>query len=204
MTEYEKMLSGHMYNAYDAELRVLSTRARRLVEKFANTDDTDLEARQAVLRELLGACGKDPYMLNASFDYGINTYIGDNFTANFNFTVLDCAEVHIGNDVLIGPNCTLATPVHPLLPEQRNIRVNPETGLREMYEYAKPITIGDNVWIASNVVVGAGVTIGEGAVIGAGSVVTRDIPPYSLAVGVPCRVIRKISEEDRLADEAII
>ena len=99
--------------------------------------------------------------------------------------------------VMIGPNVTLATPMHPFLPEERNIRKR-EDGSFYNLEYAKPITIKDNCWLASNVVVCGGVTIGEGCVIGAGSVVTRDIPPYSLAAGNPCRVIRKITEKDHM------
>ena len=98
---------------------------------------------------------------------------------------------------MIGPNVTLATPMHPFLPEERNMRTR-EDGSVYSLEYAKPITIKDNCWLASNVVVCGGVTIGEGCVIGAGSVVTRDIPAYSLAAGNPCRVIRKISEKDRM------
>ena len=100
---------------------------------------------------------------------------------------------------MIGPNVTLATPMHPFLPEERNSRKR-EDGSFYNFEYAKPITIKDNCWLASNVVVCGGVTIGEGCVIGAGSVVTRDIPPYSLAAGNPCRVIRKITEKDHMSD----
>ena len=99
-------------------------------------------------------------------------------------------EIHIGDNVMIGPNVTLATPMHPFLPEERNSRKR-EDGSFYNLEQAKPITIKDNCWLASNVVVCGGVTIGEGCVIGAGSVVTRDIPPYSLAAGNPCRVIRQ-------------
>ena len=101
--------------------------------------------------------------------------------------------------IAVGPNVTLATPMHPLLPEERNIRKR-EDGNFYNLEYAKPITIKDNCWLESNVVVCGGVTIGEGCVIGAGSVVTKDIPPYSLAVGNPCRVIRKITEKDHMPD----
>ena len=129
------------------------------------------------------------------FDYGCNTFFGKFSSANFNFRCLDVCEIHIGDNVMIGPNVTLATPMHPLLPEERNIRKR-EDGSFYNLEYAKPITIKDNCWLASNVVVCGGVTIGEGGVVGAGSVVTRDIPPYSLAVGNPCRVIRKITEKD--------
>ena len=98
---------------------------------------------------------------------------------------------------MIGPNVTLATPMHPLLPEERNIQKREDGSIYNL-EYAKPITIKDNCWLASNVVVCGGVTIGEGCVIGAGSVVTKDIPPYSLAAGNPCRVIRQITEKDRM------
>ena len=129
--------------------------------------------------------------------YGCNTFFGKFSSANFNFTCLDVCEIHIGDNVMIGPNVTLATPMHPLLPEERNIRKR-EDGSFYNLEYAKPITIKDNCWLASNVVVCGGVTIGEGCVIGAGSVVTRDIPSGSLAAGNPCRVIRKITENDHL------
>ena len=105
--------------------------------------------------------------------------------------------MHIGDNVMIGPNVTLATPMHPLLPEERNFRQD-TNGRWYNLEYAKPITIEDNCWLASNVVVCGGVTIGEGSAIGAGSVVTRSIPPHSLAVGNPCRVIRPLTEADRM------
>ncbi len=104
------------------------------------------------------------------------------------------------DDVFMGPNVTLATPMHPLLPEERNVRRRPDGGFYNL-EYAKPITIEDNCWLASNVTVCGGVTIGEGCVIGAGSVVTRSIPAHSLAAGNPCRVIRTLTEEDRMNGE---
>ena len=125
------------------------------------------------------------------------TTIGENTFANFNFTVLDTCPVHIGNNVFIGPNVSLVTPMHPFRYQERNIKFKPD-GTAYDDEYAKPITIGDNCWLASNVVVTGGVTIGEGCVIGAGSVVTKDIPPHSLAVGNPCKVIRQITEADSI------
>ena len=131
------------------------------------------------------------------FDYGCNTYFGKFSGTNFNFTCLDVCPVHIGDNVMIGPNVTLATPMHPLLPEERNVRQR-EDGSYYNLEYAKPITIENDCWLASNVVVCGGVTIGEGSVIGAGSVVTRSIPPHSLAAGNPCRVIRQLTEADRM------
>jgi maltose O-acetyltransferase len=105
--------------------------------------------------------------------------------------------VTIGDNVLIGPNVTIATPMHPLVPEERNVREREDGSLYNL-EYAKPITIEQNCWLAANVVVCGGVTIGEGSVIGAGSVVTRDIPPHSIAAGNPCRVIRQVTDDDRM------
>ena len=161
-------------------------------------DEDCSEEQMQILRELLSATEELPYLqAPVYFDYGCNTFFGKFSSANF--TCLDVCEIHIGENVVIGPNVTLATPMHPLLPEERNIRKR-EDGCFYNLEYAKPITIKDNCWLASNVVVCGGITIGEGCVIGAGSVVTRDIPPYSLAVGNPCRVIRKITEKDHMPD----
>ena len=132
------------------------------------------------------------------FDFGKNIKMGRNSYANFNFTALDICEITIGDNVFIGPNVSLLTPLHPLCWQDRNPYFNEKTGNVTDREYGAPITIGDNCWIAGNVTVCAGVTIGEGCVIGAGSVVTRDIPANSLAFGNPCRVSRKITEADRL------
>lgn len=111
--------------------------------------------------------------------------------------ILDCAPVTIGDDVFFGPNCSVVTPVHPLLNEERKQKTKPD-GTLYTAEYAKPIKIGSGCWLASNVTVCGGVTIGENCVIAAGSVVTRDIPPNSLAAGVPCKVIRQLSEKDSI------
>ena len=198
-SEKEKMISGEIYDAYDEELCQLRDRCRKLVTQLNGLDIAEQEERQKLLSELLGKTGKNPFMLNTQFDYGFNTCIGDEFSANFNFVVLDCGPVRIGDHVLIGPNVTIATPVHPLVAQERNFQVDKE-GRRHLYEYAKPITIGNNVWIASNVVITGGVTIGDNCVIGAGSVVTKDIPANSLAVGSPCHVMREITEKDRMGD----
>lgn len=197
LTEKEKMLQGMIYDAYDPELCKIRENVRKQITQFNCIDTSEIEKRENLLQNILGSCGKNVFMLDAQFDYGCNTFIGDEFSSNFNFVVLDCASVKIGNNVLIGPNVTIATPVHPLLPEQRNFMYD-ENGNRHLYEYAKPITIGNNVWIASNVTICAGVTIGDGCVIGAGSVVTKDIPSNVLAVGVPCKGIRNITAEDRI------
>lgn len=198
VTEREKMVAGLLYDPSDAELTALLVKARKLARRYNQIDEDDVEHRLAVLRELLPNTEHLPGLqAPVYFDYGCNTSFGLNSGANFNFTCLDVCPVHIGDNVFIGPNVTLATPMHPLLPEERNAHQRPD-GSWHNVEYARPITIEDDCWLASNVVVCGGVTIGEGSVIGAGSVVTRDIPPHSLAVGNPCRVVREITKADRM------
>ena len=198
MTEKEKMLAGQLYDPSDAELTALLIKARKLARRYNQTDEDEPEQRSAILRELLPNSPNVPSLqAPIYFDYGCNTTFGRFSGANFNFTCLDVCPVHIGDNVMIGPNVTLATPMHPLLPEERNVRQRPDESWYNL-EYARPITIENNCWLASNVVVCGGVTIGEGSVIGAGSVVTRDIPAHSLAVGNPCRVIRTLTEADRM------
>ena len=155
----------------------------------------------AIFSELTGKEVDKSFRMFPPFytDCGKNINIGKNFYSNFNFTVLDCGNVTIGDDVFIGPNVSILTPVHPFRWQQRNIRFK-EDGTPFNYEYAKPVTIGNNCWLAGNVTVIGGVTIGEGCVIGAGSVVTRDIPANSLAVGNPCRVLRQITEKDDIQE----
>ena len=196
MNEREKMIRGELYNPADDELYTLRTKAHRLCADYNKLYDTDEAARDSLLRELLPNCTFDDYFYLQGpiyFDYGINTYIGKGFYANFNFTVLDVCPVRIGDNVLIGTNVSLLTPTHPMRWQERNPRIM-EDGSAVMLEAAKPITIGNNCWIAGSVTVTGGVTIGDGCVIGAGSVVTRDIPANSFAAGVPCRVIRQIEQ----------
>ena len=197
MTEKEKMISGRLYCPEDAELKAMRQKAHRLSMEYNQTAETEAERREAILAELVPERGKNVYLQGpVQFDYGVFTSIGENSYANFNFTVLDCAPVKIGKNVFMGPNVSLYTPVHPMHPDDRNPFPLGD-GIADL-EAAKPITIGDNCWLAGNVTVCGGVTIGEGCVIGAGSVVTRDIPPRSFAAGVPCRVIRAITDEDRM------
>lgn len=196
MTETEKMLAGKLYDPTDPALAKQRMLAHRLSKEYNDTLEDEEEKRAAILGQLLPTLGKGSFLQGpVQFDYGVYTAIGAKCYANFNFTVLDCCPVTIGNDVFFGPNCTIATPMHPFLSAERNMRVREDGTLYDL-EYAKPITIGDGCWLAANVTVCGGVTIGEGCVIGAGSVVTRDIPPNSLAAGNPCRVIREITEAD--------
>lgn len=198
MSEKEKMLAGMLYDASDPELVTLLVKARRLARRYNQIDEDEVEIKEAILKELLPNSKNLPGMqAPVYFDYGCNTTFGKFCGTNFNFTCLDVCPVTIGDNVLFGPNVTLATPMHPLVPEERNVRQR-EDGSYYALEYAKPITIESNCWIAANVIVCGGVTIGEGSVIGAGSVVTRDIPPHSLAAGNPCRVIREITDADRM------
>lgn len=197
MNEKEKMLAGKIYDPTDEELTKLRTKAHRLSQRY-NTLFEDDELRDTVIDELILNKGKGVYLQGpVYFDYGVFTSFGENCYANFNFTVLDVCPVNIGNNVFFGPNCSLMTPMHPFRWQERNIKFK-EDGTAYDDEYAKPINIGDNCWIAANVVITGGVTIGEGCVIGAGSVVTRDIPANSLASGNPCKVIREITEKDSI------
>ncbi len=196
MTEREKMLAGRLYDPTDEELTKLRLNVRRLCERYNASSCDEPELRAELLRAILGKCGEDAYMEpDIRFDYGCNTFVGKNFFANYNCVILDVAPVHIGDDVMFGPNVTIATPVHPLLARERKMRTRGD-GSKYDLEYAKPITIEEGAWLAAGVIVTGGVTIGKGAVIGAGSVVTRDIPAGVIAAGVPCRTIRPLSEKD--------
>lgn len=198
MTEKEKMLAGKIYDPSDETLASLRMNAHKLSQRYNNTFEDEEQLRKAIMDELVPNRGKGTYLQGpVYFDYGVFTTFGESCFANFNFTVLDCCPITIGDNVFFGPNCTVAAPVHPFLPEERKMKIKPD-GTAYDDEYAKPIVIGSNCWIASNVVIAGGVTIGEGCVIGAGSVVTRDIPPNSLAAGNPCRVIREITEKDSI------
>ncbi len=197
MTEKEKMLSGMLYDPGLDGLPEMRTRAHDLCRLYNTLSEND-EKRQEILSGLLPQCGENVYLQGPiQFDYGHFTEIGANSYANFNFTCLDCAPVTIGKNVFMGPNVSLLTPKHPLRCEERNLFRTVDGRLTDL-EYAKPIVIGDNCWLAGNVTVCGGVTIGEGCVIGAGSVVTRNIPPHTLAVGIPCRPLRPITEADSL------
>ena len=197
MSEKEKMLAGKIYDPTDEELTILRTKAHRLSQHY-NTLFEDDNLRNTIIDELIPSKGEGLYLQGPIyFDYGIFTSFGKNCYANFNFTVLDVCPVNIGSNVFFGPNCSLMTPMHPLRWQERNIKFKDDKTTYDD-EYAKPINIGDNCWIAANVVITGGVTIGEGCVIGAGSVVTKDIPANSLAAGNPCKVIREINEKDSI------
>ena len=184
MTEKEKMLLGEIYNAnYDKELLEERKIAQDLCFEYNNLRPSDSEKRKELIKKIVGKA-KENFLIEQPFwcDYGYNIEIRENFYSNHNLIILDGNKVKFGDNVFIAPNCSFYTAGHPLDVERRN------QGL----EYAKPITIGNNVWIGGNVCVLPGVTIGDNVVIGAGSVVNRDIPSNTVAVGNPCKVIKEI------------
>lgn len=186
MTEKEKMLKGMLYDAnYDPQLIEERLECKELCRDYNELRPKDIAGRNALLRKILGAAG-DGLLVEQPFycDYGYNIRVGKNFFANFNLVILDEAPVTFGDNVFVAPNCGFYTAGHPVDAPERNI------GL----EYARPITVGDDVWIGAGVSVLPGVTIGSNCVIGAGSVVSRDIPSNSIAVGNPCRVIKTIAD----------
>lgn len=188
MTEKELMLSEQLYIANDEELARDFAKAKKLTRILNNTTEEQTDYRKTILKELLGKTGENVYFEPPfHIDYGCNTYVGENFIANYDCIILDVAEVHIGDNVMFGPRVSLYTAGHPIDADVRNSQL----------EYGKKITIGDNVWLGGNTVVTPGVTIGSNVVIGAGSVVTKDIPDNCVAVGVPCKVIRSITDEDK-------
>ena len=188
MSMRERIANGMLFTDMTEGLPEERLRGKELMYDFNHTRPSETEKRQELIRAMFGKVGANVWVEPpVHFAYGRNIFIGDNFYANFNLTIVDDYHVHIGNNVLIAPNVTLSVTGHPVHPELRN------TG--QMYSFA--ITIKDNVWIGSHAVINPGVTIGENTVIGAGSVVTRDIPANVVAAGVPCRVIRPITNRDK-------
>ncbi len=185
MTQKERMLAGKLYRV-DDQLAAEMRQTRELLHQF--NQSLDAAQRQNLLRKLLGGMGENAY-IEPPFrcDYGANIYVGKNFYANFECIILDQCPIQIGDNVFFGPRVSLYSAGHPIDAAVRS------TGL----EFGKPITIGSDVWVGGDTVILGGVTIGSNVVIGAGSVVTKDIPPDCVAVGNPCRVLRKITDEDR-------
>ena len=181
-SERDKMLACELYDPLDPELAAARVRARDLCQDLNATREADEDQRRRILVELFGAGGGEVWMQPPFFcDYGSNIFLGKRVFFNFNCVVLDVCVVRIGDFTLCGPSVQIYTAMHPLEPE-----------LRRTQEFAKPVTIGSDVWIGGAAVICPGVTIGSRSIIGAGSVVTRDIPDGVFAAGNPCRVIRKL------------
>ena len=162
-------------------------KTRKILRELNTVDPSDFERIGEIVEQLLGKSHKA--FINPPFycDYGFHIEVGENFFANYNCTIIDVAKVKIGDNCQLAPNVSIYTAGHPVHPDSRN----------SLYEYGIGVTIGDNVWIGGNTVILPGVHIGSNTVIGAGSVVTKDIPDWVIAAGNPCRVIRKITEDDR-------
>lgn len=177
------MLSGEVYDATHPELIRKLERTREKLWKFNGLCPSESTKMREILDDVIGTHG-EPFQINQPFhcDYGENIHIGKNFFANFNLTVLDEAEVRIGDNVFIGPNVSIYTACHPLDAETRNTAV----------EWAEPVTIGNNVWIGGSATIVPGVTIGNNVVIGAGAVVTKDVPDNVVVGGNPARIIKQL------------
>ena len=184
MTEKEKMLAGEVYCAIDPQLLKELAEAKEVIHDYNLLRPSENEKKLELLKGLLGHIGDDKIIINQPFrcDYGKQISIGKRFFANFNFTILDEAPVTIGDDCFVGPNVSIYTACHSTDPLERNTR----------QEWAKPVTIGNNVWIGGSVTILPGVSIGDNVSIGAGSVVVNDIPSNTIAVGNPCKVIKQL------------
>ncbi len=191
MDIFEKLHSGDLYSCTDKAL--LSTQAKYLdkLYDYNQTRPSESDKRTALLKEMLAEMGEGSYIeppLRANWG-GHFLHLGSNVYANFNLTLVDDTHIYIGDNTMIGPNVVITTAGHPILPELRK---------KGSHQFNLPVHIGCNCWIGAGVSIMPGVSIGENTVIGAGSVVTKDIPDNVVAFGTPCRVIRKISEKDRI------
>lgn len=187
----EKMKSGELYDcseeAVPDELNKRMYECKELIYDFNTSRPGEVQYRDGIIRKVFAEVGENCY-IEPPFhaNWGCNMHVGNNFYSNFNLTVVDDADIYIGDSVMIAPNVTIATGTHPVCPELRE----------QVYQYNLPVHIGNKVWIGAGSVILPGVTIGDCSVIGAGSVVTKDIPSGVVAVGNPCRVMREINERD--------
>ena len=187
MTEKEKMLAGEIYSAVDPQLLEELMAVKEMIHDYNLLRSSEIQKGKEILKRLLGHVADDDFLIVQPFycDYDKQINLGKRFFANFNFTVLDEASVTIGDDCFIGPNVSIYTACHSTNPVERNSR----------REWAEPVSIGNNVWIGGSVTILPGVTIGDNVTIGAGSVVTKEIPSNSIAVGNPCKVIKRIDDK---------
>ncbi|MCK1994744.1 galactoside O-acetyltransferase [Peribacillus muralis] len=188
MTQRERIRKGLLFTDMTEGLPEERLRGKELVYDFNQTRPSEVKKREEIANKLFGRIGKDFWIEPPlHLAYGSNIFVGENFYANFNLTIVDDTTVIIGDNVLFAPNVVISTTGHPVDPDLRN------TG--QMYAF--PVTIEDNVWIGSGVIINPGITIGKNSIIGAGSVVTKDIPPNVIAVGNPCKILREISDRDK-------
>lgn len=189
MSKFDKMHSGELYLPGDEEIMKEQLKCLEKLYDFNNTRPSELDKRGKLLNEMFAQIGTNCYIeppLHSSWG-GKHVHFGNNVYANFNLTLVDDTHIYVGDYTMFGPNVTIATAGHPILPELRE----------KVYQYNAPVSIGRNCWIGAGVVIVPGITIGDNTVIGAGSVVTKDIPPNVVAVGNPCRILREINENDK-------
>lgn len=200
MSNLKRMLAGKLYIAEDREIVQLQLKTARLLFEYNRLSPDDEFRRDEMLTQLLGKRGKN-CVIKSDFrcDYGFNIEVGENFFANYNCVFIDVCKIIIGADVMLGPAVQIYTATHPL---DANIRA-------QLLEYARPITIGNRVWIGGGAIINPGVTIGENVIIGSGSIVTKDIPANVIVAGNPARIIRPLNQQDaqywqKLADEYFV
>ncbi|MDO5780618.1 MAG: sugar O-acetyltransferase [Clostridium sp.] len=185
----EKMHNTELYLPGNEELMKEQLGHLNRLYDFNMTRPTELEKREAMLKEMFAEIGEGCYIeppFHANFG-GKHVHFGKNIYANFNLTLVDDTHIYVGDYTMFGPNVTVATAGHPILPELR----------KEAYQYNAAITIGKNCWIGAGAIILPGITIGDNVVIGAGSIVTKDIPSNVVAVGNPCKVLREVNEHDK-------
>ncbi len=201
-TELEKCLAGEPFRGGDPELVEITARAKRLTRELNNTDYTDTERKRSIMQQLFGSVGRRVHLdIDFHCEYGRNIFIGDRVIINMNCTFVDNNIIEIGNDVLIASNVQIYTATHSTKYAERIIPDDGSDDCEFCLTYAKPVKICDGAWLGGGVVVLPGVTIGRNSVIGAGSVVTHSVPDNCVAVGNPCRVIKKIDNGERTMPE---
>lgn len=189
MSMKDKMHTGELYLPGNDEILKRQTKCLDRLYDFNMTRPTEFEKRQKLMKEMFAEIGDGCYIeppFHANFG-GTHCHWGDHIYANFNLTMVDDTHIYVGDYTMFGPNVTIATAGHPILPELRE----------KAYQYNAPVHIGKNCWLGAGVIVLPGITIGDNVVIGAGSIVTKDLPPNVVAVGNPCRILRKINEHDK-------
>lgn len=189
MSMKEKMHTGELYLPNGEEIMNEQLQRQERLYDFNATRPLEQEKRTALLKEMFAEIGEGCYIeppFHSNFGGG-HVHFGKNIYANFNLTLVDDTHIYVGDYTMFGPNVTVATAGHPILPELRS----------QGYQYNAPVHIGKNCWIGAGAIIVPGITIGDNVVIGAGSVVTKDIPSNVVAVGVPCEILRKVNEHDR-------
>lgn len=192
LTQKQRMIAGYPYRPGDPELCQERAAARRLIYKFNNADPDDEDTRQQVLKDLFDPSCEDKKLFvepTLRVDYGYNITVGNNLQGNFGLVILDCAKITIGDNCLIAPNVHIYAATHPIDPKHRQDN-------DDYYELARPVSIGNNVWIGGQSTICPGVTIGNNVTIGAGSVVIRDVPSNVVVAGNPAKIIRYLEGAD--------